>query len=349
MKAISLVSVALGVQCIRDGKSIIIEGLHIDPGIYLAEFGGQPLPAASQQQQQPLPQARNQQQQQAAQQPGEQRSVSYTPNAAEGSPTSLSAAGELDGTVAGGPPSHLLRSLSFGDAAYRHGAEYEQQSPWRHAAAAVGRPRPGSAQAGARAGGQVTFMLRRSMSAALCPQITAGREVDTAELASDGGTTLPSFCQPAGLEAGSTGRPSVPCADSPREKTAPGGDASSQAPPAEVAAGAAASAAAGPVFVPVVLSVPEDDYESLACDWYADQRAAVGGSGTSDKHQAEQKDGDHFPEVLHRLRVLQHHLETRECLGVPVVSVSAGGFLDAADRLHEYVLSSLELVTSGSA
>lgn len=27
------------VQTIRDGKSIIIEGLHLDPGLYLYEFG----------------------------------------------------------------------------------------------------------------------------------------------------------------------------------------------------------------------------------------------------------------------------------------------------------------------
>jgi len=26
-------------QCIRDGKSIIIEGLHLDPGLFLHEFG----------------------------------------------------------------------------------------------------------------------------------------------------------------------------------------------------------------------------------------------------------------------------------------------------------------------
>jgi hypothetical protein len=25
-------------QCIRDGKSIIVEGLHLDPGLYLSEF-----------------------------------------------------------------------------------------------------------------------------------------------------------------------------------------------------------------------------------------------------------------------------------------------------------------------
>lgn len=30
---------ALPTQCIRDGKSIIIEGLHLDPGLFLSEFG----------------------------------------------------------------------------------------------------------------------------------------------------------------------------------------------------------------------------------------------------------------------------------------------------------------------
>ena len=36
-------------QCFRDGKSIIVEGLHLDPGLYLEEFGqlGQLLPVAS--------------------------------------------------------------------------------------------------------------------------------------------------------------------------------------------------------------------------------------------------------------------------------------------------------------
>lgn len=29
----------MSLQTIRDGKSIIIEGLHLDPGLYLYEFG----------------------------------------------------------------------------------------------------------------------------------------------------------------------------------------------------------------------------------------------------------------------------------------------------------------------
>ena len=27
------------VQCMRDGKSMIMEGVHLDPGLYMAEFG----------------------------------------------------------------------------------------------------------------------------------------------------------------------------------------------------------------------------------------------------------------------------------------------------------------------
>ena len=36
---VDLHTTSFALQTIRDGKSIIIEGLHLDPGLYLYEFG----------------------------------------------------------------------------------------------------------------------------------------------------------------------------------------------------------------------------------------------------------------------------------------------------------------------
>lgn len=305
-------------QSIRDGKPIIIEGLHIDPAIYLKEFGE---PARSTGD-------------------GSARQAGAAPPGVAGDGQGSRHQQQAQASVDTSDVEHLAqrtrRSLSLDETA--SAALYKQQSPWRQGSGAVGRRRPSSAQVSSRgSSGQVTFMLR-SMSEErwLSPQITAGRDVPPLP------RRLPASTQEE--SGGTNGRQSSrePLA---RSRFGESTDATvSAAARIETKAAAAAAlpppgAAAGPVFVPVVLSVPEEDYEALARDWYAGQRAA-GAASSSDAGDDE----EHLrAKVLPRLRALQQHLESREVLGVPVVRMGAGGFADAVDRLHEYVLECIAL------
>eukprot|EP00887_Chlorella_sp_A99_P007753 scaffold20.g7753.t1 len=336
-------------QCIRDGKPIIIEGLHIDPAIYLAEFGCPMLPTPpADQAERPASSSGDAsssmatasgQPAGAAQQGGPGAGPEHAPRAA----VQRDAAAAADDLV-----TRIPRSLSFDDAAFVPGGEYRQQSPWRQEGLPPGRPRPSSARPwGGRGGAQATFMLRRrSMgSHTLSPEMSRGREVAPQLLRwpptipEEGSPPAPAFSPPPGASgagsglAGGGGVGKAGSGGAPAATAAGAAAADAAAPPPAPAAGA------GPVFVPIVLSVPEPDYESLVRDWYADQQDAAessAGGGGKEGSKAEQE--ARLQAVLGRLRALQRHLETRERLGVPVVRVSAGGFAEAADRLHEYIL-----------
>lgn len=132
---------------------------------------------------------------------------------------------------------------------------------------------------------------------------------------------------------------------------AAGPAAAAAAPPAAAATGAWAAASAaqpqgasprspsqGPVFVPLVLSMDDRDYELVVQEWLAAQAANAdsggGGAGAAEPDASA---------VLRRLRALQAYLSSYSAVGVPVVEVGVGSFQETLDKLHNYLLQCLEL------
>jgi hypothetical protein len=98
-------------------------------------------------------------------------------------------------------------------------------------------------------------------------------------------------------------------------------------------AAAAAAAGTGPVFVPMVLSIKDEEYEGMLHDWLANQQRALGGG-----------DGATAPgEAAARLRRLQEHLRRYSATGVPVVECDPSDMGPALDAMHAYVLQCIEL------
>ena len=113
------------------------------------------------------------------------------------------------------------------------------------------------------------------------------------------------------------------------------------ATPSSVAAADAAAAAAagsGPVFVPICLTVPDEEYELMLQDWLARQQAAGEAAGEPVSQG----------ESARRLRQLQEHLRRYGASGVPVVEVSLTDMGQALDRLHAYVLQCIALALGES-
>ncbi|PRW57326.1 P-loop containing nucleoside triphosphate hydrolases superfamily isoform 1 [Chlorella sorokiniana] len=107
------------------------------------------------------------------------------------------------------------------------------------------------------------------------------------------------------------------------------------AQPGSVAAADAAAAAAagtGPVFVPICLTVPDEEYDLMLQDWLARQQAA-----------GEAAEAVPLHESALRLRQLQEHLRQYGASGVPVVETSLTDMGQALDRLHAYVLQCIAL------
>ncbi len=105
--------------------------------------------------------------------------------------------------------------------------------------------------------------------------------------------------------------------------------------PASVAAADAAAAAAagtGPVFVPICLTVPDEEYDLMLQDWLARQQAAGEAARAVPLHESAL-----------RLRQLQEHLRQYGASGVPVVECSLTDMGQALDRLHAYVLQCIAL------
>lgn len=101
-------------------------------------------------------------------------------------------------------------------------------------------------------------------------------------------------------------------------------------------AAAAAAAGAGPVFVPICLTVDDGEYDGMLDDWLAHQQRALGDGGAEG---AATPAGSQ--EAALRLRLLQEHLRQYGASGVPVVDTS--DMAQALDSMHAYVLQCIEL------
>ncbi len=87
------------------------------------------------------------------------------------------------------------------------------------------------------------------------------------------------------------------------------------------------------MFVPMVLSMQDAEYEGMLHDWLSKQQRALGGGGGGAAHG----------EAAARLRQLQEHLRRYSATGVPVVECNPGDMGPALDAMHAYVLQCIEL------
>lgn len=149
---------------------------------------------------------------------------------------------------------------------------------------------------------------------------------------------LPSLAEEVEAEAGGGSDAST---SSPQQQHA--ASAAAPLPPAPgssvAAADAAAAAAAGtgPVFVPICLAVPEEEYGVMLQDWLARRPPAAGSEWEPGGWAAASAESGR------RLRQLQAHLRQYGASGVPVVEVSLSDMGQALDQLHAYVLLCIEL------
>ncbi|PSC71060.1 P-loop containing nucleoside triphosphate hydrolases superfamily isoform 1 isoform B [Micractinium conductrix] len=102
---------------------------------------------------------------------------------------------------------------------------------------------------------------------------------------------------------------------------------------------AAAAAGTGPVFVPICLAVPDDQYEGLLPEWLERQLAA----GSSSSEGDDDGGGASMAEAGARLRALQAHLRRYAAAGVPVVELDLSDMGAALDSMHTYVLQCIAL------
>lgn len=274
---------------------------------------------------------------------------------------------------AGSEAMAIRRSASFGDAVaggLSYGALHRQESPWRDAAsgrAQLARPRSARPGAAALDRGQAVFMLRapeagssdgESDSAPPMPSPRLATSISLPPVRED--APLPLFLPASAVDAGSLGPPASAFGSLQQRaigsqqqqeqqqhqqlQQQPVPDAASAAPAPDApsprgsvaAADAAAAVAAGtgPVFVPIVLAVPEEGYEGALADWLARQQAAAGGDWGPQQ----------AAEAARRLRALQDYLRQYAAAGVPVVELSPANTMGAAlDSMHAYVLRCIAL------
>lgn len=103
---------------------------------------------------------------------------------------------------------------------------------------------------------------------------------------------------------------------------------------------AAAAAGMGPVFVPICLSIRDEEYEGMLQEWLTHQQRAIGSGDTAPEGPAG---SEADAEAARRLRALQAHLRQYGATGVPVVEFNTSDMGQALDAMHAYVLSCIEL------
>lgn len=387
-------------QCIRDGKSIIIEGLHLDPGLFLREFGDPRGSGVT------LSQAYSLDYSAAAgaTAPGAAEATEgAAPGAAEAVEAVDAAAEQLAGLAVGdaaqqpgaaataaavqatAPQQQQLqavaaaavrRTASFGDAvpSLSYGGKHRQQSPWKDAASSKSLARPRSARPGEGLDlGQAVFMLRSTDSSssgggssseacsappvpsprlAACISLPTVREDGPPPLSLGGGDDWqeamaqawsaqqlpPAAADATGVSAsaGSAQLPAECMRQAEVEAAARSAEPQQHSSVAAADAAAAAAAGTGPVFVPICLAVPEEEYEEMLQDWLARQQAAAGVAGSEWNDAAA-------AEAACRLRQLQEHLRQYAAAGVPVVELSLSDMGAALDSTHAYVLQCIAL------
>jgi hypothetical protein len=252
-------------QCIQDGKSIILEGLHLDPGLYLHEFGQGGLL--------------------------QRIAAQAAADAARRAAAAASSRGEAVRAAGGGGGGGGHLSYSSTPKQWVRNSSEGQRSAAIAAAATFMRRGPGAEQ----------------LSAAV-----AARDGD------------------------------LPGGGSATTATAAATDSSSTA--RDAALGAGLLAHGGPVFVPIVLRVAPADHRIMAEPWLAAQLARWRPPGVGGGSE-EATDGGRGAEelVMRRLLEVQEYLGGYGEVGVPVVPVDLLNFDATLDRLHDYVLSCVQL------
>jgi hypothetical protein len=94
-----------------------------------------------------------------------------------------------------------------------------------------------------------------------------------------------------------------------------------------------------PLFVPILITMDEQDHGLVAEEAQARPAADYDGSGPADGELHERE----LAEGLARMRALQEYLVTFEAAGLPVVKLQYGDFGDVLDKLHEYILQCIKL------
>lgn len=260
----------------------------------------------------------------------------------------------------------MRRTASFGDAVPRlsYSSQHRQESPWKDAAGGRGLLHPRSAHVGDGLDrGRAVFMLRsvdaESGGGSSVDADSASQPVPTPRLAAcislptmPEGSPAPALPPLAEEEAAGECDSEGPLLglEPPQEggvAALPQPGAQQHATPSGSAAAADAAAAAaqgtGPVFVPICLAVPDEEYELLLQDWLARQAAADSG-GCWDGEGGAAAAG----EAARRLRALQERLRGYATWGVPVVEMSLTDMGQALDSMHRYVLQCIALALGES-
>jgi hypothetical protein len=142
----------------------------------------------------------------------------------------------------------------------------------------------------------------------------------------------------------------APATPAKPQEAQPGQQQEQQALHVSVAVADATAAAAtgmGPVFVPICLSIPDEEYDGMLLDWLARQQRALGGDNAASS--LEEAGGEAgiptvaVGESAARLRALQEHLRQYGATGVPVVEFNTSDMGRALDAMHAYVLQCIEL------
>ncbi|KAL0041761.1 hypothetical protein WJX79_003730 [Trebouxia sp. C0005] len=324
------------VKTIRDGKSIIIEGLHLDPGLYLYEFGKYGIRHLHTRSDSLLPsQASARQDDAVLVEPVNPEPIN--PDAA------VQQGAELE-------PDSSQAEEAHAPPLGPHGGTKESKMGLLGSAQGLLQSTPGRQAASAGTG--MLFALR-SMAIRLSPVLSTYVSHHHAEDESvngqDNAAEHPQLVHSPGSEWIAQ---QLQKAYHGLTATIATGSQAQLAQPDSLTAAQDVKATQGqeqaqkkkgspaPVFVPIVVSMDARDHKLLVEEWYSRQMAVSG--QLSDKDVSDKDMTDSANATYSRIRLLQDHLCTYAERNVPVVSINFSNFSDTLDQLHDYLLQCIE-------